>query len=78
MLFRSEKAAWLCGLYRIEDGIPYFVILTKDAAGALKSIHDRMPLILPSASIDSWIDPESDPMGLMKMTINNVVYEKAE
>lgn len=38
---------WLCGLYRIEDGYPVFVVLTKEPTAELSKIHDRMPLMLP-------------------------------
>lgn len=38
-------------------------ILTTDAVGALTSVHDRMPLILPAAHWDRWLDPDADAPG---------------
>ena len=44
----GSTVAWLCGLYRIENGVPVFVILTREASTDIAFIHDRMPLILPN------------------------------
>ncbi len=50
---------WLAGLYRMENGYPYFTVLTREPAASLARIHDRMPLILPLDAIDNWIHPET-------------------
>jgi putative SOS response-associated peptidase YedK len=34
-------------------------VLTTDAVGPLREIHDRMPLILPAHAWQSWLDPDS-------------------
>ncbi|MGW0037617.1 SOS response-associated peptidase [Gordonia sp. NPDC003376] len=33
-------------------------ILTTDAVGHLREVHDRMPLIMPFANWDAWLDPD--------------------
>ncbi|GAB88555.1 SOS response-associated peptidase [Gordonia rhizosphera] len=33
-------------------------ILTTDAVGHLRDVHDRMPLIMPFDSWDAWLDPD--------------------
>ncbi|MCR5979636.1 SOS response-associated peptidase [Gordonia jinghuaiqii] len=33
-------------------------ILTTDAVGKLREVHDRMPLIMPFDSWDTWLDPD--------------------
>ncbi len=33
-------------------------ILTTDAVGELRDVHDRMPLIMPYDSWDAWLDPD--------------------
>lgn len=38
-------------------------ILTTDAVGALREVHDRMPLILPAERWDRWLDPDADAPG---------------
>lgn len=68
---------WLCGLYRIEDGYPVFVILTKEPTAELSRIHDRMPLILPKDQIDAWIHPTSKPEDLLPYALSDMVIEKA-
>ena len=72
----DSKATWLCGLYRIDDGLPCFVIITKDASPGILSIHDRMPLIMPDNAVRRWIDPYADPEELSKLAVNNLVYDK--
>ena len=68
---------WLCGLYRIENGMPQFVILTKEPADNLRWLHDRMPVMLPEEMIENWVRPESDPAGLMEHVLTDMVWEKA-
>lgn len=69
---------WLCGLYRIEDGFPVFVVLTRESVEPIASIHDRMPLILPEGHIDEWICPASDPNSLLQYALTDMVLEKAD
>ena len=66
----------LCGLYRIEDGYPVFVILTKEPTARLSLIHDRMPLMLPEDKINEWINPSSDPEELIHYALSDMVIEK--
>ena len=74
---RGSEATWLCGLYRIEEGFPYFVVLTREPSEALRMIHNRMPVILPSACIDAWIDPGTDPEGLLPSVLTDLVFERS-
>ncbi len=66
----------MCGLYRIEDGVPVFVILTREASEEIRSIHDRMPLIMPEAYVDEWIRPDAKPEELLDVALTEMVYEK--
>ena len=68
---------WLCGLYRIEDGYPVFVVLTREPTPELSRIHDRMPLMLPEEKIEDWINPSSDPKEIIPYALENMVIEKA-
>lgn len=68
---------WLCGLYRIEDGYPVFVILTKEPSAELAKIHDRMPFMLPTDKISEWISPSSNPNDLIQFALSDTVAEKA-
>ncbi len=67
---------WLCGLYRIENGYPVFVVLTKEPTAELAAIHDRMPLIMPSDRIEDWINPYSDPDNLVQYALSDMIIEK--
>ena len=69
---------WLCGLYRIEDGFPVFVVLTKNPTEELGRIHDRMPFMLPKDKIEDWINPSSDPKELITYALSDMIMEKAE
>ena len=74
----GDVMTWLCGLYRIADGFPEFVILTRTPVGEIAKIHDRMPVILPEDRIDEWIDPFADPSALLEHTLTDMIAEKAQ
>ncbi len=70
---RAGTAA-LAGLYEFwldptrdaEDPDRWLVsttVVTTDAVGTLADIHDRMPLLLPPAAWDAWLDPAVDADG---------------
>ena len=68
---------WLAGLYRMEDGIPAFVILTRPADETIAWMHDRMPVMLPPEDAKNWIRPEADPVSVIGNSITKVRWEKA-
>ena len=74
----GDDITWLCGLYRMEEDLPVFVVLTRKPGEKLSMIHDRMPLILPEDKIDEWIMPESDPQSLLPFTLTDMYMEKAD
>lgn len=41
-----------------------FTILTTEAIPEIREIHARMPVILPEAAVDLWLDPQADPTAL--------------
>ncbi|MBO4902107.1 MAG: SOS response-associated peptidase [Lachnospiraceae bacterium] len=72
----GSTATWLCGLYRFEDNLPVFVILTREAAEPIRFIHERMPLMLPEHLIDQWIDPAGNPDALLQKALTDTIAEK--
>ena len=72
---RGTSVTWLCGLYRIEKGLPVFVILTREPGEAIRFIHDRMPLILPGHLIGAWISPDVKPELLLASALTDMVFE---
>ena len=73
---QPEKTAvtWLGGLYRMEEGLPRFVVLTRPPSDSISFIHDRMPLILPQAQIDQWIDPSADPEQVLGCALSEMSF----
>ena len=69
---------WLCGLYRIENGLPVFVVLTREPGEELRFLHDRMPLIMPERLVDEWIRPEVKPESLLPYALTDMAFEKTE
>ena len=75
---KGSTMTWLCGLYRIEEGLPVFVVLTREPGEEIRFIHDRMPLILPEHRIDDWIRPDAKPKELLNEALTEMVFEKVE
>jgi len=73
----DRQATWLCGLYRLENQVPHFVILTREPAAALREIHDRMPLILPRSHVDDWVNPSVAPETLLPYAVTDLIANKA-
>ena len=71
----GKSATWLCGLYRLEDQLPHFVILTREPSDAVREIHDRMPLILPRQYIDDWVNPLAAPEKILPFAVTALVTE---
>ncbi len=73
----GSAVAWMCGLYRIEDGLPAFVVLTREVEEGIRFIHDRMPLMLPEEQIGEWIRPGADANSILAFAKKDMVFEKA-
>ncbi len=71
----NMQAAYLAGLYRIEDGLPVFTVLTRDAEGDLRKIHDRIPVILPGPLIEEWVRPDGSPGRVIAKALTDMVAE---
>ena len=74
---RGSSMTWLAGLYRMEEGLPVFAVLTKEPTPELQHIHDRMPLIFPKDLICEWIRPDAKPKELLQYAVSDLVAEKA-
>ena len=75
---KDSSMTWLCGLYRIENGLPVFVVLTREPGEEIKFIHDRMPLIMPEELVNDWIRPDVRAESLLPYAVTDVMFEKAE
>jgi len=65
---QSEAPFAFAGIWDVwqQDGVPVnsCAIVTTMANELLATIHDRMPVILPEAAQDQWLNQESDPRDL--------------
>ena len=73
---KGSPVTWLCGLYRIEEGLPCYVILTREPSEEIRFIHDRMPLMLPDQCIDEWINPAANPAEIIQKAQTDILYER--
>ena len=73
---KNCRLTWLAGLYRIENGLPVFVVLTREAGEEIRFIHDRMPLILPENLVNEWICPDKRPEECLPFALTEMNYEK--
>ena len=73
---------YLAGLYRYEEHygmqVPMFSILTRAAVEPVRTIHDRMPVMLDKDNLKEWIRPDGDPRSIAERALTNVVMEKAK
>lgn len=74
---RPEGAGlmYMAGLSRPDPvtGMPLFVILTREAAGGISFIHNRMPVILPRASLNGWLGG-NDARLILDKAEQNILY----
>ena len=85
---RGSSVTMLAGLYRIEDQkgvkLPHFLILTQEAFGDMRSVHDHMPVIFDTSDADTiraWIDPGSlapwDVQRVSERSVTDVICEES-
>ena len=78
----GANITYLAGLYRYEEHcgmqVPVFSILTRESAAPVRTIHDRMPLILGKDNLKEWIRPDGDPHIIAERALTNMVMEKAK
>ncbi len=73
----GPEGLWMCGLYRMEKGLPHYVILTREAGESIRFIHDRMPLILPHEGVKDWIRPDGKPEDIIAAARTELDFRKA-
>jgi len=51
-----------------------FVILTREAVGAARKVHERMPVIIPGSRVNEWIydSPEVMRDAVTELTVEAV------
>ncbi len=67
---------FLAGIYRIEQGIPVFSILTKEPVESIAFIHNRMPVILPEEIVKDWLNPNFQGHEILNAALQNMSFAK--
>ena len=75
----TDQPLYLAGLYfrNSREKLPCFSILTMDAADSIKSIHNRMPVIIPQARRDDWLSANCPYAEALKFAITDMEYRTA-
>ena len=74
----GPSALYMAGIYTIRDEEPEFAILTRGASESVSFIHDRMPVILPDAMIERWLNPEAIPADILTAAVSDMCPRSAE
>jgi putative SOS response-associated peptidase YedK len=69
---KSDRAFGFAGLYEnwlAPDGqnIRTCTIITTEPNEIMRTIHNRMPVIIPAAHEQAWLSPTADPTGLLSL-----------
>lgn len=67
---------FLAGIYRIEQGIPVFSILTKESVESISFIHNRMPVILPEEILQDWLNPNFQGQEILNAALQNMSFAR--
>ena len=77
----GAEITFLAGLYRYEEHsgkqIPMFSVITREAVEPVRSIHDRMPLMLKQEDVREWVRPNTSPSGITERALTDVIMEAA-
>lgn len=70
---KNDNILFMAGLYRDTIEGKEFVIITKNAIGEMKNIHDRMPVILRVNQIEDWLSGKLQAEDLEKLDFDVAV-----
>ena len=74
----DTQVLYMAGIYRIENGMPVFSILTREPAHNISFIHDRMPVILPREAMNDWLNTQFRAEDVLKAATLNISYSLTE
>ena len=77
----GAEITFLAGLYRYEEHngkqIPMFSVITRESVEPVRSIHDRMPLMLKQEDVRDWVRTNASPSGITERALTDVIMEAA-
>lgn len=65
----KDGVLYLCGLYRLEEDTPHFVILTKPANDVMQPVHDRMPVMVAEDDAEDWLVDAAQAQRLLESDV---------
>lgn len=73
-----NQAMYLAGLTLMRNGAPSYCIITTAANDSMKTVHDRMPLILSKEQAADWILDSSATVDLLQLVPPMLEKENAD
>ena len=70
---KHSNLLFMAGLYRDIDNRREFVIITKQAIGEMAKIHDRVPVLLRTDQLESWLTGGITPQDIANMDYDVIV-----
>lgn len=72
----ESQVMYLAGLYRFEpeSPLPVFTVLTRGAASEIACFHDRMPVIVPPAMTNLWLDRTASPQPVLDQPLTTLKW----
>ena len=61
----AMQTIYLCGIYKLIDGVYRFVILTRPANESMIEVHDRMPVIVGEKEVRPYLTDEAAARALI-------------
>jgi len=76
----GKGTMYLAAIWRMERGanLPRFTIITRDAAGHIADIHDRMPVIIPRELVDTWLTDGTKIAEVLRQAVREIAFENLE
>ena len=71
----NSTAMYMAGLYRFQNGVPEFIILTREPGESIRHIHDRMPVILPREALKDWMNLNYNAAEVMRSAMLDMAFE---
>ena len=62
----GQAPLYLCGIYRVVDGVVRFVILTREANASMIRVHTRMPVTVGAHQVRAYL---TDPGAAMELIL---------
>ena len=74
----GDKLMYLAGLWKISGDETRFVVITAPANDSVRSVHDRMPLIIDADEARAWIFDEDAAKKLLGKTLPDLEQLRGE